>query len=398
MTSAKIASLLLVLIGVFALWGATSCRERAITFERSAEAGALPSSGAPGARRGAPEPKKVLSPAVPAAKRVRVQLPREHEAFTVAVISDLNASYGSRWYPESVHRAVDRLIELDPDLVLGTGDMVAGQSAGLDYGGMWEAFHTVVSDRLFDAGIAFAPTPGNHDASGYPQYENERAWYEWAWSYRMPEVDYVSAEALPFRYAFVARNVLFVSLDATVARPMQQEQREWLRDVLRAHADVSATIVYGHLPLQPFAEGRRWDTINDPSLEQLLVDEGVDLYLSGHHQAYYLGRHGGLRMLSTGCLGNGVRTLLGDTQPSFKTIVLLHIAPDGTIAVETLTGENFDLVVQNELLPPSVGEGLHRVVRDSEVAPPMLARQRDDDGGDWDRLEAEMTLRARMME
>lgn len=396
MNSARKHTLLLVLIGVFALWGATSCRERAIAFERSAEAGALPSSELRGERRVAPT-RKVVLPAKPAAKRTRVQVPKKQEAFTVAVISDLNASYGSKWYPDSVHRAVDRLIELDPDLVLGTGDMVAGQSAGLDYEGMWEAFHTAVSDRLFDADIPFAPTPGNHDASGYPQYENEREWYEWAWSYRMPEVDYVSSEVSPFRYAFVTRNVLFVSLDATVARPMKAEQRQWLRAVLRAHPNVDATVVYGHLPLQPFAEGRRWDTINDPILEKLMVDEGVDLYLSGHHQAYYLGRHGGLRMLSTGCLGNGVRTLLGDTRPSFKTIVLLHIAPDGAIAVETLTGENFDEVVQHETLMPAVGDGIHRIVRDAPVAAPLMAH-RHEGGVDLDKLEAEMAMRARMME
>ena len=59
---------------------------------------------------------------------------------------------------------------LRPDLVLVTGDMVAGQRAGLDYGAMWAGWHRAVTDPLRAAGIPMAVTPGNHDASGYAQY------------------------------------------------------------------------------------------------------------------------------------------------------------------------------------------------------------------------------------
>ena len=45
----------------------------------------------------------------------------------VIVIADLNSSYGSTDYRADVHRAVDEIIARRPDVVLTTGDMVAGQ-------------------------------------------------------------------------------------------------------------------------------------------------------------------------------------------------------------------------------------------------------------------------------
>ena len=106
----------------------------------------------------------------------------------VAVISDLNDSYGSTTYSRAVGDAVAKIIQLGPDLVLCTGDMVAGQQAGLDYGAMWDGFHEVVSEPLQDAGIPLAVTPGNHDASGYPAFEGEREVYADEWAARRPAV------------------------------------------------------------------------------------------------------------------------------------------------------------------------------------------------------------------
>jgi hypothetical protein len=45
----------------------------------------------------------------------------------VLVVSDLNESYGSTRYSPAVDEAVRQTIELAPDLVISTGDMVAGQ-------------------------------------------------------------------------------------------------------------------------------------------------------------------------------------------------------------------------------------------------------------------------------
>ena len=109
----------------------------------------------------------------------------------IVVLSDLNDSYGSTTYGSTVHAAVTAITtRLRPDLVLVTGDMVAGQRAGLDYGAMWAGWHRAVSDPLRAAGIPMAVTPGNHDASGYAQYAAERREFvsQWTAPSRVPRV------------------------------------------------------------------------------------------------------------------------------------------------------------------------------------------------------------------
>jgi hypothetical protein len=109
----------------------------------------------------------------------------------VAVISDLNGSYGDPTYDAPVHTAVRRIIAERPDVVLCTGDMVAGQRAGLDYEAMWAGFHAAVTDPLSAAGIPLAVSPGNHDASAYDGFENERRVYAATWQARRPAVEFV---------------------------------------------------------------------------------------------------------------------------------------------------------------------------------------------------------------
>lgn len=58
----------------------------------------------------------------------------------VVVISDLNGSYGSTDYSSHVSRAVSRIKEIKPDVILITGDMVAGMKNGLNYQAMWDSF------------------------------------------------------------------------------------------------------------------------------------------------------------------------------------------------------------------------------------------------------------------
>ena len=82
----------------------------------------------------------------------------------VAVISDLNGSYGSTDYRSTVSAAINRIIAINPDLVISTGDMVAGQRrphlSEEELGAMWRAFHRTVTEPLHEAGIALAVTPG----------------------------------------------------------------------------------------------------------------------------------------------------------------------------------------------------------------------------------------------
>lgn len=291
--------------------------------------------------------------------------PAPPTTYTVAVVADMNSSYGSTTYIDQVHQAVSFITDdLQPDLVLSAGDMVAGQKSGLDYRAMWDGFHAAVTDPLTLAGIPFAPTPGNHDASGYSTYQNERDIYVDEWTAKRPAVSFVEDTYYPLRYAFELGPALIISLDDTIVGGLGQPQMQWLEDVLTQNADKPIKIVYGHLPLWGFAEGRADEVIGDSTLEALLADHGVDLFVSGHHHAYYPGKRDSLRMLSMACLGAGPRSLLGESDVSDRSVAVIEFDRDGIESVEAYTAPAFTDAVPRSLLPQFVDDGTAVVVRD----------------------------------
>ncbi len=172
---------------------------------------------------------------------------------------------------------------LRPDLVLVTGDMVAGQRAGLDYGAMWAGWHRAVTDPLRAAGIPMAVTPGNHDASGYAQYAAERSVFvsQWTAPSRVPRVTLVDRSRYPLRYSFANRGAFFVSLDATTVGPMSAEPRQWV-DAQLAASTAPVKIAFGHLSLHPATVGRETEVLADAELEAILRRRGLTVYVSGH--------------------------------------------------------------------------------------------------------------------
>jgi len=215
----------------------------------------------------------------------------------VAVVSDLNGSYGSTRYEAGVAPTIERLVALRPDLVISTGDMVAGQRLHPPLGreqvtAMWSAFHAQVTDPLATAGIPLAATPGNHDASAYASFALERTIYREQWEGRSRGLQIVDRGDYPFHYAFAMGDVLFVSLDATRVGALDAPQRRWLESLLqREGAKYRHRVAFSHLPIYPFAQGRETEVTADHELERLLQRHGVELYLSGHHHAFYPGFH-----------------------------------------------------------------------------------------------------------
>ncbi|RAL24633.1 hypothetical protein DL240_00015 [Lujinxingia litoralis] len=329
----------------------------------------VPTSGAADADTpgDAPAPASPHAQAPPAADASREQ------EWTVAVISDLNASYGSTEYGKEVHAAVNWLTEVArPDLVISPGDLVAGQRQGLDHGAMWQAFHQALTRPLARAHIPFAISPGNHDASGSPAFWEERVEFARQWQDRRPQVSFVDDRNYPFHYAFEMGPALFISLDATTVGPLDEAQRHWLEGILKASDDYPVKIVFGHLPLHPVAVEKAEESLGDEALEGLLRRYEVDLYVAGHHHAYYPGKRGGLGLLHSACLGSGPRTLIGDDRLSDRSVALVRFGHDGVRQVDAYRGEHFDEVVPRQELPRSVGQGSRRIWRD-DVAPEMEA-------------------------
>ncbi len=272
-------------------------------------------------------------------------------AFRIAVISDMNGSYGSVDYDREVHSAVREIIKLKPDVVISNGDMVAGQRRPLlseaDVNAMWRAFHEAVSDPFEQAGIPFLVTPGNHDASGYSGFEGEREIFRQQWAARAP--DGVEND-WPFAYAWEENGVRLISLDATTIGRLPTSQVEWLGGLGRFPG---STLVFSHLPLHPFAHDRRDDLIIDPVLSETLEQIGVDVHLSGHHHVFYPGSDGRVAYVSQACLGGGPRTLIGTSGRAPKGFTLVEIK-DGRIVVMAMTPDASS-TISLQSLPERIG-------------------------------------------
>lgn len=287
------------------------------------------------------------------------------EPARVVVISDLNGSYGSTEYDPRVSNAVDAIIALHPDVVISTGDMVAGQRRPVlserEVRAMWESFHDTVTIPLADAGIPLAVTPGNHDASAYGGFERERQLYSETWAAHRPALTFVDDDHYPFYYAFDVGPVRFASLDATTVGALPPEQEDWLAQVFSGGGPTRA--VFSHLPLWPVAIKREKDVIGDPELEKHFVRLGIDLHLSGHHHAFYPGASGGVAYVAQACLGAGPRALIGTKERSTPGFTLLDIADDGTTTVTALKAPDFTVPVDVRTLPGAIEYGKGHLTR-----------------------------------
>jgi 3',5'-cyclic AMP phosphodiesterase CpdA len=295
----------------------------------------------------------------------------------VVVISDLNGSYGTTDYRADVDRAVERIVQMKPDLVISTGDMIAGQRLSpllgqADLRRMWSAFHEHVTLPLYDSGLPLAVTPGNHDASAYGDFHLEREIFVNTWRDNKPNLNFVDDAHYPLYYAFEVRNVLFVSLDVTVNGSLNPRQKTWLRELFKDHGGrYLHKIVFSHLPLWPFAQKRENGAMFDEELEKILQDNRVGLYLSGHHHAYYPGFKDGIRYISQACLGAGPRKLIGNKAVSARSITLIGIPAEGHPRVQALSGKRFDQPVDIRSLPESIVSRRATLIRE-DLALPVL--------------------------
>jgi hypothetical protein len=260
-----------------------------------------------------------------------------------------------------------RILDLKPALVISTGDMVAGQRkphlARNAVESMWRAFHGHVSDPLATAGIPLAVTPGNHDASAYAGFGLERLMYAEQWAARRPRVRFVDDAGYPFHYAFELGEALFISLDATVVGHLPPQQMDWLRQVLAEHGQAyQRRIVFSHVPLWPFAQGREREYIGDHELQTLLEAADVDLFLSGHHHAFYPGTSNNIAFVSQSCLGAGPRRLLGTSEKSKQSFTLIEFTDDA-IRIAAYAAPQFEEEIDWSTLPTHIRSSAAELVR-----------------------------------
>jgi 3',5'-cyclic AMP phosphodiesterase CpdA len=276
----------------------------------------------------------------------------------VVIISDLNGSYGSTDYSSHVSKAVKKIKEIKPDIILITGDMVAGMKSGLDYHAMWDSFFNVVIDPL--NGFLIAPTPGNHDASAYSKYYEERLIFKTRFPKSKSSLKFISSKNYPFTYSFKVKDSLFVSLDVTVPGKLPKKQMDWLKQQLSKRDDYKSIVVFSYLPLYPFAQKRENDAMFNKDLERLLNDNNVEYYLSGHHHSYYPGKRGNLKLISQSCLGGGAPYLIGDDSRSAKSLTIIDLDKS---SVKALKAPSFTQEVDHQSLPSVINEGDFQIRR-----------------------------------
>ena len=279
----------------------------------------------------------------------------------IVVISDINGRYGSTEYHPRVAKAVQVIIDLKPDLVIGAGDMVAGQKQPLldqtRLDQMWASFNRVVADPLKEAGIELIISPGNHDGSALPGFSLEQERFKEQWLNRKTALPLLEGSEWPFRYALWFEKTLIISIDGTRPGRLQKADLDLLKTTLeRESTRAQSIMVVSHLPMWSFSSGRENDIISDPDLVSLLARYKVDLYISGHHHVFYHGvDNSGVEHLAAGPLGGNARKFVGqaDRQP-FSFVVL-----DSCVAgyrVSARAAPDFTAEILLSSLPGKIGD------------------------------------------
>lgn len=307
----------------------------------------------------------------------------------IVVISDLNSAYGSTSYEPEVHKALQLIPSFNPDLVLCSGDMVAGQNPKLSDGqiqAMWSAFDQAVAKPLRQAKIPFGFTLGNHDASSSLdqnrrfRFQNERdlAANYWRNPAHDPGVQFIDKTDFPFYYTFSQNDVFFLVWDGS-SQHIPAEKLAWVQKALASAPAQNAKLrlAIGHLPLYGVAEGRNKPgevMANAEHLRALLEKYQVHTYVSGHQHAYYPGRRGNLELLHTGLLGGGPRALIGQGQKSPKTLTVLDFNFNQPEKVQYTTYDMKNMgIIPTESLPRFLlghnGRVIRRDLRETDLTP-----------------------------
>lgn len=285
----------------------------------------------------------------------------------IAFISDINSSYGSTNYSRHAKEAIQWIA--DPshrvELVLGSGDFIAGQSRSLEQTrieAMWSAFGRYVFDPIRQAGIPFGFSLGNHDSNLELDRQVARAYWKQDVHQQDLKVRLIDSTDYPFRYTFTdpsaAFFVLAVDLNTT------DDQLQWVETALQSPEAKKAKYVFvsGHFPL--FALTKVYNSQegvqpNYQALFELFKKYEVDLFFSGHHAAYFPGKKKELFLLSVGEMGGDGRDYVGSSRQAPSTLSIMDVFEGDPVYGDSLVLTTYDIqnnfrVVKNETLPAAV--------------------------------------------
>lgn len=306
----------------------------------------------------------------------------------LVAISDLNSSYGSIDYDPEVETAIKLLPFWQPDMVVCSGDMVAGQDITLTQErirAMWQGFDKYVGAPLRAMKMPYGFTVGNHDASSAMgvggkflfQVERNLTAEYWRDPNHDPGVEFVDRFEFPFYYTFKDKDIFFLSWDGS-SNHIPDDKLAWVEKALSSPEAKQAKlrILLGHLPLYAVAIGRNTAAEvmeNSDKLRAMLEKYNVHTYISGHHHAYYPAHKGKMQLLHMGILGSGPRPLIEGNAPPLKAMTVIDVnfnSPELT----TYTTYNMQTLqpIDHEQLPRFLaghnGMVLRRDVEESQLS------------------------------
>lgn len=290
-----------------------------------------------------------------------------HSSHTIGILADFNGRYGSTSYDPLVHEAVRVMIEdWQVNLVLMPGDVIAGQShklADTSFEAMWQGFDEAIATPLREVGIPYVFSVGNHDGSSQRSsnnfsYSRERDATKSYWSQNFSPLNYIDTQNYPFQYSVLFKDLFIISLDASSNRLLDSTE-DWLIEQLNSTQaqQASQRIVLGHLPLYGVAQSKTKAgevLANAKRLAMLFQENNVDIYVSGHHAAYYPATTDSLNLIHAG--GIMGRKLLGSEETAKHTIIKLEIDVDGTTRIDGYDLKLLSFIDKNTL-PESI-EGI----------------------------------------
>ena len=215
-------------------------------------------------------------------------------SFTIAQISDIHCG-GPDFVPNLMERAVAEINELDPDIVICSGDLTT-------FGFKHEyAMAKEYLDRL--ECDAFVVIPGNHDSRN---------------------VGYVHFEELFGERNSVLRvgNTMIVAVDSSEPDldngQIGRGRYRWIEEQFSVDADLRVFVLHHHLLPVP-GTGRERNIVNDAGdTIECLQRAGVDLVLAGHKHVPYAWRLEDLFVVNAGTVSSS--RLRGKGRPCYNVV------------------------------------------------------------------------------
>lgn len=212
---------------------------------------------------------------------------------------------------------INYIIAEKPDLVLQTGDLITGAqtlptSPAYKKFDMQYANYKKVTAPLAQANIPLYVMRGNHDFGLHNGDPSLYQAYMAGMAGSMPQNGPSGAKGLS--YSFIHNNAKFIMIDqfvntsaGIVTLPM-----DWLKTELQEKQGARHLFVLGHSPVftpdtTASSKIAQFNLFDQASLQsqfwQLLTDNHVTAYISGHEHLYFRGQANGLPQIVLGNLG-----------------------------------------------------------------------------------------------